>query len=521
MLCEKPLALTLEDARLMVHAAKGAGVVMGTNHHLRNAASHRAMREAIAAGRIGKPLSARVFHAVYLPPHLQGWRLDKPQAGGGVILDITVHDADTLRFVLDDDPVEAIALGQSGGMGKAGLEDAVMGVLRFKSGLIAQFHDGFTTKYAETGFEVHGTDGSLIGRNVMTQTAGRSCLPAQRRWRDGAAARSPQSLRDGACRLSCCDRGPGKTVSHRRGRRLVVGDGSCRRQVGRNRRSRQDRTRTLSVAMSKHITPAEAAALIPDGAIVSVSSSSGLGCPDLMLKAIGERFDATGHPRDLTTLHPIAAGDMSGIKGVDHIAKKGLLKKIIGGSYPSGPSSSEPPLIWQMIGGNEVAAYNIPSGILFDMHREAAAKRPGVLTKVGLDTFVDPERQGCAMNAAAEAEPVVKKIEFEGEDWLYFKAIAPQVAIIRATTADERGNLTYEHEGAYLGGLDQALAARNNGGIVIAQVKRIAKEGSLKPHDVRVPGMLVDYIVVDPDQKQTTQTALRSGDLGRDLPAAR
>ena len=91
--------------------------------------------------------------------------------------------------------------------------------------------------------------------------------------------------------------------------------------------------------MNKHITPAEAASLIPDGATVSVSSSSGLGCPDLMLKAIGERFDATGHPRDLTTLHPIAAGDMSGIKGVDHIAKKGLLKKIIGGSYPSGPST--------------------------------------------------------------------------------------------------------------------------------------------------------------------------------------
>ncbi|MFS8115475.1 acyl CoA:acetate/3-ketoacid CoA transferase [Rhizobium jaguaris] len=276
--------------------------------------------------------------------------------------------------------------------------------------------------------------------------------------------------------------------------------------------------------MNKHITPAEAAALIPDRAIVSVSSSSGLGCPDLMLKAIGERFETTGHPRHLTTLHPIAAGDMSGIKGVDHIAKKGLLKTIIGGSYPSGPSSSEPPLIWQMIGGNEVAAYNIPSGILFDMHREAAAKRPGVLTKVGLDTFVDPEREGCAMNSAAGVEPVVKRIRFEGEDWLYFKAIAPQVAIIRATTADERGNLTYEHEGAYLGGLDQALAARNNGGIVIAQVKRLAKEGSLKPHDVRIPGVLVDYIVVDPDQKQTTQTLYDpaiSGEIFRPLDSFR
>ncbi|MDX0946542.1 acyl CoA:acetate/3-ketoacid CoA transferase [Sinorhizobium medicae] len=274
----------------------------------------------------------------------------------------------------------------------------------------------------------------------------------------------------------------------------------------------------------KHISPAQAAGLIPDGAIVSVSSSSGLGCPDLMLKAIGERFEATGHPRDLTTLHPIAAGDMSGIKGVDHIARKGLLKKIIGGSYPSGPSSAEPPLIWQMIGANQVAAYNIPSGILFDMHREAAAKRPGVMTKVGLDTFVDPSREGCAMNASAASEPVVQKIAFEGEDWLYFKAIAPQVAIIRATTADERGNLTYEHEGAYLGGLDQALAARNNGGIVIAQVKRLAKEGSLKPHDVRVPGVLVDYVVVDPDQKQTTQTLYDpaiSGEIFRPLDSFR
>ncbi|OHX87639.1 acetyl-CoA--acetoacetyl-CoA transferase subunit alpha [Brucella abortus] len=276
--------------------------------------------------------------------------------------------------------------------------------------------------------------------------------------------------------------------------------------------------------MSKHISFAEAAALIPDNAVVSVSSSSGLGCPDMMLKAIGERFDETGHPQNITTLHPIAAGDMSGIRGVDYIAKKGLLKKILAGSYPSGPSSAEPPLIWQMITNNEIPAYNIPSGILFDMHREAAARRPGVLTKVGLDTFVDPKRQGMAMNDKAREAPVVKRVSFEGEDWLYFPAIAPQVAIIRATTADERGNLTYEHEGATLGGLDQALAARNNGGIVIAQVKRIAREGTLKPHDVRVPGVLVDYIVVDPDQKQTTQTLYDpaiSGEIFRPLDTFR
>jgi propionate CoA-transferase len=257
---------------------------------------------------------------------------------------------------------------------------------------------------------------------------------------------------------------------------------------------------------SKKIDFSSMAALIEDGATVSVSSSSGLGCPDATLAAIGERFQSTGHPRNLTMLHPIAAGDMSGIKGVDHIARPGLISRIIGGSYPSGPSSSQPPEIWKMIGNNQLAAYNIPSGIMFDMHRDVAAKRAGVLTKVGIDTFVDPRRQGGAMNEKAAAAPISKIVIFEGEEWLYFPNIVPDVAIIRATTADELGNLSYEHEGAYLGGLDQALAARNSGGIVIAQVKRMAAAGSLKPHDVRIPGVLVDYVVVDPHQKQTTLT---------------
>ena len=260
-------------------------------------------------------------------------------------------------------------------------------------------------------------------------------------------------------------------------------------------------------ARDKVISAAAAAELIEDGATVTVSSSSGLGCPDAMLAAIGERFAASGHPRALTTLHPIAAGDMWGIKGIDHLAQPGLLTRTLCGSYPSGPSSAEPPAIWRMIADNEVAAYNIPSGILFDMHREAAAKRPGVLTKVGLDTFADPARDGCAMNSAAAKSPVVRQVEFDGDQWLYFPTVVPQVAIIRATTADERGNLTFEHEGAFLGSLDQALAARNNGGIVIAQVKRVAKLGTLKPQDVRVPGILVDHVVVAPEQLQTTGTS--------------
>lgn len=258
--------------------------------------------------------------------------------------------------------------------------------------------------------------------------------------------------------------------------------------------------------MSKVVSAAEAVAHIADGAVVTVSSSSALGCPDLVLKALGERFEAEGHPRDLTTLHPIAAGDMYGVKGVDHIARDGLLARILAGSYPSGPSSLPMPEIWKMVVEDRVAAYNVPSGILFDMHREAAARRPGVLTKIGMDTFADPVREGCAMNEKGAADPIVSRVEFGGETWLHFPNIYPDVCVLRATTADERGNLTYENEGAYLGGLEQAIAVRNHGGIVIAQVEHVTAAGSLRPHDVRVPGHLVDFVVIDPDQKQTCET---------------
>lgn len=169
ILCEKPLAMTVADAVAMRDAAREAGVVLATNHHLRNAATHRAMRDAIADGRIGKPIAARVFHAVYLPRHLQGWRLTDASAGGGVILDILVHDVDTLRFVLGADPVEITAISQNAGMAAEGIEDGAMSVIRFDNGVIAQCHDAFTVKYAKTGFEVHGSEGSLIATDVMTQ----------------------------------------------------------------------------------------------------------------------------------------------------------------------------------------------------------------------------------------------------------------------------------------------------------------------------------------------------------------
>ncbi len=256
---------------------------------------------------------------------------------------------------------------------------------------------------------------------------------------------------------------------------------------------------------SKVITAQEAAALIPDNATVSVSSSSGLGCPDALLQAMGERYEAEQHPKQITTIHPIAAGDMYGIDGIDHIAQKGLLKRVLAGSLPSGPSSMPSPKIWQMIYANEVEAYNVPSGILFHMHREAAAKRPGVLTQVGMDTYLDPRHEGGRMNDCTQ-EDIVEHITFDGDDWLYFRSIPVDVTILRGTTADERGNISMEHEGGYLGVYDQALAARNNGGIVIAQVKRVVSADSIPPQQIRVPSVLVDYVVEAPDQMQTTQT---------------
>ena len=165
--------------------------------------------------------------------------------------------------------------------------------------------------------------------------------------------------------------------------------------------------------MPKIVSASEAVKHIADNATIAVNSSSGLCCPDAILKALGARFDAEQHPRNLTMLHPIAAGDMFGVGGIDHIAKKSLIARTIAGSYPSGPSSSEPPRIWGLISANAIAAYNVPSGIMFDMIREAAAKRPGVITKIGLDTFVDPAHGGCAMNAKAAAAPVVKKVKGE------------------------------------------------------------------------------------------------------------
>lgn len=168
VMCEKPLAMCAADAVTMVRAADNAGVLLGTNHHLRNAGSHLAIRQLINDGTLGEVLSVRISHAVLLPEHLRGWRLNDPSAGGGVIPDIVVHDADTVRFHLGEDPVEVVAMEGHGGLSQ-GVEDSAMSVWRMPSGVQVLSHESFTHPYSPSGFEVHGTKGSVIARNVMTQ----------------------------------------------------------------------------------------------------------------------------------------------------------------------------------------------------------------------------------------------------------------------------------------------------------------------------------------------------------------
>ena len=170
ILCEKPISTSYADALDMVQACKAAKVVLATNHHLRGAATHRAMREVVRSGQIGGPLAIKVVHAGYLPVHLQGWRLTSPTAGAGAILDLTVHDADLMRFLIDDDARTVTAMVQNGGMASPGIEDAAMGVITFRSGILGQFHDGFTTKYVRTSVEIHGSSGSLVATNCMMQS---------------------------------------------------------------------------------------------------------------------------------------------------------------------------------------------------------------------------------------------------------------------------------------------------------------------------------------------------------------
>jgi len=256
----------------------------------------------------------------------------------------------------------------------------------------------------------------------------------------------------------------------------------------------------------KLMSPEEAVRLIQNGSTVSICGIIGALVPEKILGALEKRFLETGQPRDLTVVFPVAVGDIYELPGADHLAHEGLIKRVIGGSFVTAPASAPPPKLVAMIHQNKVEAYNFPMGVLMHLHREIAAKRPGLITQVGLRTFVDPRLNGAKMNEKTR-EDLIEVIQLQGKEYLFYKSFPIDVAIIRGTTADEQGNITMEHEGSFSIMLCLAMAAHNCGGQVIAQVKRVGTRGSLNPQLVKVPGILVEAMVIDEEQKQATGLA--------------
>lgn len=247
---------------------------------------------------------------------------------------------------------------------------------------------------------------------------------------------------------------------------------------------------------NKVISGNEAVCLVKNDDLLAIlGSGGGVAEPSYLLKMLSERFQKEDLPRKLTLYHANGIGDKQEI-GTDYLAYEGLVKRDVAGHWGMAPKMA------RLAQEEKIEAYNFPQGVMSQMYQAIAAGKPGVITKTGLRTFIDPRLEGGKMNKLA-VEDIVKVIELEGEEWLFFPRFKINICFIRGTTADLDGNITMEQEAAILEGISIAQATKNSGGIVIAQVKYLAQRNTLKAQDIRVPGIYVDYIVVDPAQKQT------------------
>ncbi len=252
--------------------------------------------------------------------------------------------------------------------------------------------------------------------------------------------------------------------------------------------------------MSKIISAAEAAALIKDEDLVGAATMHFAGWPESVAIAIAERFEKTGHPKNITMMHSSACGDYRD-GGTQRLIADGLVKRLV--CAHTGPAQG----MVQKLVDNAIEGYILPQGVVTHLWRAIAGRKPGVITKVGLGTFIDPRLDGGKVTEKAKAqEDLVEVIELGGEEWLLYKSVPVNVAFVRGTTADEKGNLTMENESNLMEMLPCAMAAKNSGGIVIAQVANLAQNGTLHPKDVRIPGALVDYIVVAEKPEHHLQT---------------
>lgn len=242
-----------------------------------------------------------------------------------------------------------------------------------------------------------------------------------------------------------------------------------------------------------------AAELIPDDACVALDGCLGTDVAEEILEEMKKRYQETGHPKALDVWYGCGIGDNKG-SAVENFAQKGMLKRVVGGLWSLAPSLAP------MVANNEFEAFNFPQGTISQLFRDAAAHRPVLVTHTGLGTFVDPENDGGRLNEAAKNSTLVNRIKIHGEDYLAYETPKPDVAIFRGSFADENGNISFEDEPLTMDVTAVAMAAHNNGGKVIVQVKNGVRSGSLDPKSVKVPGVLVDYVVPTSDPEMTKQT---------------